>query len=74
MFLNFSTCFRRHTAHLQELKIVIAASDFTYVCGCRPLRWVSHRSDRQLKTYTKPDAAITVFELLKMGGVSSETF
>jgi hypothetical protein len=25
------------------------------------------------KTYVKPEAAITVFELLMMGGVSSET-
>ena len=37
------------------------------------LRWLSHRSDRQPKTYVKPEAAITVFELLMMGGVSSET-
>jgi len=35
MFLNYSTCFERHTAHHQELKTVIAASGFTYVCGCR---------------------------------------
>jgi len=33
----------------------------------------SHRSDRQQKTYVKPEAAITVFELLMMGGVSPET-
>jgi hypothetical protein len=33
----------------------------------------SHRSDRQPKTYVKPEAAITVFELLMMGGVSPET-
>jgi hypothetical protein len=26
------------------------------------------------KNYEKPEAAITVFELLMMGGVSSETF
>jgi hypothetical protein len=26
------------------------------------------------KTYVKPEAAITVFELLMMGGVSPETF
>jgi hypothetical protein len=32
-----------------------------------------HRSGRQPKTYVKPGAAITVFELLMMGGVSSET-
>jgi len=34
----------------------------------------SHRSgNRQPKTYVKPEAAITVFELLMMGGVSPET-
>jgi len=62
-----------HTTHHQELKTVIAASGFTYVYGCRPLRWLSHRSGRQPKTYVKPQAAITVFELLLMGGVSPET-
>jgi hypothetical protein len=30
-------------------------------------------SGRQPKTYVKPEAAITVFELLIMGGVSPET-
>jgi len=56
-------------------KIVIAASGFTYLFGCRlPLRWLRHRSgNRQLKTYVKPEAAITVFDLLMMGGVSPET-
>jgi len=34
---------------------------------------LSHRSGRQPKTYVKPEAAITVFELLMMGGVSPET-
>jgi metal-dependent HD superfamily phosphatase/phosphodiesterase len=39
-----------------------------------PLRWLSHRSGNwQPKTYVKPNAAITVFELLMMGGVSPET-
>jgi len=39
-----------------------------------PLRWLSHRSgNRQSKTYVKPEAAITIFELLMMGGVSPET-
>jgi len=37
-------------------------------------KWLSHRSgNRQPQTYVKPAAAITVFELLMMGGVSSET-
>jgi hypothetical protein len=30
-------------------------------------------TNRQPKTYVKPEAAITVFELLMMGGVSPET-
>ena len=34
---------------------------------------ISHRSCRQPKTYVKPKAAVTVFELLMMGGVSPET-
>jgi Cys-tRNA synthase (O-phospho-L-seryl-tRNA:Cys-tRNA synthase) len=74
VFLNCSTCFGRHTAYHQELKTVIAASGFTYGFGCRlPLRWLSHRSVQQPKTYEKPEAAITVFELLMMGCVSPET-
>jgi hypothetical protein len=34
----------------------------------------SHRNVRQPKTYVKPEAAITVFELLMMGGVLPETY
>jgi hypothetical protein len=35
---------------------------------------LSHRSgNQQPKTYVKPEAAITAFELLMMGGVSPET-
>jgi hypothetical protein len=52
-----------------------STSGFTHVSGCRlPLRCPSQRSDnRQPKTYVKPEAAITVFEILMMGGVSPET-
>jgi hypothetical protein len=32
-----------------------------------------HSGIRQPKTYVKPEAAITVFELLMMGGVTLET-
>ena len=35
--------------------------------------WLSHRSGRWPKTYVKPEAAITVFELLMMDDVSPET-
>jgi hypothetical protein len=34
---------------------------------------LNHRSGRQPKTYVKPEAAITVFELLMMGGLSPKT-
>jgi len=61
----------RPSSGAQEL---IAASCFTYVFGCRPLRWRSHRSGQQPKTYVKPEAAIKVLELLMMGGVSPLTW
>jgi hypothetical protein len=62
-------------------KPAIAASGFTYVCGCRQLskaEWelmfpLSLDSGLQPETYVKPEAAITVFELLVMSGVSLET-
>jgi hypothetical protein len=68
---------------IRRTKILIAASGFTSVFGCRRLRWLSgnwfqfplsHRGGRQPKTYVKPEAAITVFELLMMGGVSPKTY
>jgi hypothetical protein len=34
---------------------------------------LSHNSGRQTQTYVKPEAAITVFELLMMRGVPLET-
>jgi len=52
-------------------KTVIAASGSTYVFGCQPLRWPSQWP--ATKKYVKPEAAIKVFELLMMGGVSPET-
>jgi len=58
---------------IRSSKTVIVASGFTYVFGCWPLRLLIHLSGRQPKTYVKPQAAITVFELLMMGVVSPET-
>ena len=58
---------------IRNSKTAIAASSFTYVFGCRSLRWLSYRSGRQLKIYVKPEAAMAVFELLMMGGLSPET-
>jgi hypothetical protein len=66
MFLNCSTCFGRHTAHHQEIKN----------CNCSLLFyvrfWLPAAASNQ-KMYVKPEAAITVFELLMMGGLSPET-
>jgi hypothetical protein len=80
------TCFGRPDAHHQELNncssslwfyrwsVVIAV--LLVVVGParpRPTALLSHRSGRQPKTYVKPEAAITVFELLMISGVSPET-
>jgi len=66
MFLNCSKLFERQTAHHQELK------------NCNLQRLVLHTlvvagSCRQPQTYVKPEAAITVFGVLMMSGVSLET-
>jgi len=37
------------------------------------LSWLSHDNCRQPQMYVKPEAAITVFELLIMSGMSLET-
>jgi hypothetical protein len=64
---------------IRSSKTVIAASGFTYVFGCRPLQWLSHHSGlshhngRQPKMYVRPEAAITVSELLMMGSMSPKT-
>jgi hypothetical protein len=59
-FINCSTCFEWHTAHHQELKNCNCSLWFYVVRGCRQLP----------QTYVKPEAAITVFELLMMSGLS----
>jgi hypothetical protein len=53
---------------IRSSKTVIAASDFTYADGCRLLD-----SGQLPQVYVKPEAAVTVFELLMMSGVSLET-
>jgi hypothetical protein len=55
---------------IRSSKTVIAVFGFTYVCGYRQL---VAGNCRQPQTYVKPEAAITVFELLMMRGVSLET-
>jgi hypothetical protein len=56
MLLNCSTCFERHAAHNQELKTVIAASGFTYICGCQQLSWLSGNWLQPLVLHTFVDA------------------
>ena len=77
MFLNCSTCFERHTAHHQELKNCNCGLWF-YLRFWLPAAVMvefpfSHDSCQQSQTYVKPEAAISVFELLMMSGVSLET-
>jgi hypothetical protein len=43
------------------------------ICPVIPIFFVVAGSCRQPQTYVKPEAAITVFELLMMSGVSLET-
>ena len=66
--LNCSTCSGRHTAHHQELKNCNYSLWF-YICLWLP----AADSCRHPQTYIKPEAAITVFELLMISGVSLET-
>jgi hypothetical protein len=77
MFLNCSTCFGLHTAHHQELKKCNCSLWF-YIHLWLPAAAMAelklnHCTVRQPKTYVKPEAAFTFFELLIMGGVSPET-
>jgi hypothetical protein len=70
MFLNCSTCFGRHTAHHQELKKYNCSLWFYIRFWLPVVAAMAEPSQRQPKTYVKPEAAITVFELLMMGGMS----
>jgi len=79
MFLNCSTYFQRHTAHHQELKNSNYSLWFyirLWLSAAVMAEWacpLSHDSCRQPQTYVKPEAVMTVFELLMMSGVSLET-
>jgi hypothetical protein len=73
VFLNCSTCFGQHTAHHEELKNCNCSLWF-YIRFTLPAAAMAEPSQRpQPKTYVKPEAAITVFELLMISSVSSET-
>jgi hypothetical protein len=72
MFLNCSTSFGRHTAHHEEFKNCNCSLWF-YIrfwllaaVMAQPAQWPATKN-------VTPEAAITVFELLMMGGVSPET-
>jgi hypothetical protein len=76
MFLNCSTCFGRHTAHHQKLKNCNCSlwffADLSVAGRCNGAA-ITATGNRQPKAYVKPEAAITVLELLMMAGVSPET-
>jgi hypothetical protein len=48
-------------------------TDYATSGDCTPRKFVVAGSCLQPQTYVKPEAAITVFELLMMSGVSLET-
>jgi hypothetical protein len=78
MFIWSWTCFGRHTAHHQELKIELAASGFAYVKGCWTLSLLNAVSVQQPQRPTTFHVCKTrdcsfSFKLLMMSGVSSET-
>jgi hypothetical protein len=73
VFLNCSTHFGRQAAHHQEFKNCNCSLWF-YIrfwllaaAMAEPSQWPA------TKNYVKPEAAITVFELLMMRGLSPET-
>jgi len=80
VLFNCSTCFERHAIHHQELKNC-NCSLWIYICLWLPaavkVEWeqfpLNLDSGRQRQTYVNPEAAITVFELLMLSGVSLET-
>jgi hypothetical protein len=70
MFLNCSTCFGRHTSHHQELKNCNCSFWF-YIRLWLPVAVMAQPSQRPATiNYVKPQAAIIVFELLMMDGVT----
>ena len=63
----------KSSVFVDKLTAVKLIKKFVIFNVIRTLIILSHRSGRQPQTYVKPEAAITVFELLMMGGVSPET-
>jgi hypothetical protein len=73
MFLNCSTFFGRQTAHHEELKNCNRSIWF-YMGFWLSAAAMAQPSQRPAtKKYVKPEAEITVFERLMIGGVSPET-
>ena len=83
IFIWTSTCFGQHTAHHQEPKTALAASDFSYMEGCWTCGWWTLSGTLCLTTSTdytsnnlprmKNRGCQCSFRLLMMGGVSPET-
>jgi hypothetical protein len=84
IFIWSSTCFGRHTAHDQEPKTALAASDFSYLEGCWTCSWwMLSGTVLCLTTSTNftPNNLLRMqnqrlpvqFRLLMMGSVSPET-
>jgi hypothetical protein len=76
MFLNCSTSFERHTAHYQEFKNCDCSLWFyirLWLLAAVMAEWSPHDSCRQPQTCVISEAAITVFELMIMSGISFET-
>jgi hypothetical protein len=75
VFVWSSTCFGRHTAHHQELKIALAASGFAHVEGCWTCKcWTLSASTRSTTFHVcKTKGCQCSFRFLMMGGVSPET-
>jgi hypothetical protein len=58
----------------QFLKPLSQSWEKQILYSCNYIQWHSHDSCRHPQTYVKPEAAITVFELLMMSSVSLETW
>ena len=82
MFFNCPTCFQRHTAHHQELKNCNCSLWFyisLWLLAAVMAEWefsfhsAMTAAGSQPQMYVKPEAAITVFELLMIRAVLLET-
>jgi hypothetical protein len=73
----WTTCFGRHTAHHQESKTALAATDFSYVVGCLDVQSVENVHQLHVQTtfhVWKTRGCQCSFRLLMMGGVLLKTY